>query len=355
MASFTYDYQGNQTISGTSGKDVLTLITRDIDGLGYFGDAYYEGSDLILISAQDPLIALRILNQLTTNSIELVTFVAANDAYTSYSLRIGSVETDMSAAGVAHDIFGTNASDNIYVGELDSEASGSGGDDVIVGGDGANYLVGGRDNDRLFGGDGDDWLYGDEFRDAFALLYNSAGNDYLNGGRGHDHLFGSAGMDALFGGAGNDNLYGGTGNDFLRGDVGNDLLEGAAGKDTLIGGAGSDILDGGADRVRDVFVFKSVSDSSIGSTRDMIHHFVTRIDDLDLRGIDANTTVRGNQKFGFGATAAAHSVWYEAANLDENTKTKEIIVFADVTGDAVADLEIGLLGKSSLSATDFLL
>ncbi len=261
----------------------------------------------------------------------------------------------MSAAGVAHDIFGTNASDNIYVGELDSEASGSGGDDVIVGGDGANYQVGGRDNDRLFGGDGDDWLYGDEFRDAFALLYNSAGNDYLNGGRGHDHLFGSAGMDALFGGAGNDNLYGGTGNDFLRGDVGNDLLEGAAGKDTLIGGAGSDILDGGADRVRDVFVFKSVSDSSIGSTRDMIDHFVTRIDDLDLRGIDANTTVRGNQKFGFGATAAANSVWYEAANLDENTKTKEIIVFADVTGDAVADLEIGLLGISSLSATDFLL
>jgi Ca2+-binding RTX toxin-like protein len=356
MANFSYDYKSNKTVSGTSGWDVLTLTTRDVNGLGYFGDAYFEGNDLILVSAQNPSISLRVVNQLTTGNIEQITYVAANGAYATYSLRIGSIDTDMSAADVAYDIFGTNANDSIYVGELHSEASGSGGDDVLVGGAGDNYLVGGRDNDQLFGGDGDDWLYGDEFRDAFALLYNSEGNDYLNGGRGNDHLFGSAGSDRIIGGSGNDKLYGGTGNDSLRGDSGNDTLYGDAGKDTLTGGTGSDLLYGGADSVQDVFIFNTVNDSKTGSTRDKVYDFRTKVDDLDLQGIDANTTLTGNQEFSFSTTSArANSVWYKAANLDGNTNTKEIIVYGDVNGDAKADFEIGLMGVTSLIATDFLM
>jgi Ca2+-binding RTX toxin-like protein len=356
MANFSYDYKSNKTISGTSGWDVLTLTTRDVNGLGYFGDAYFEGNDLILVSAQDPSVSLRVVNQLTTGNIEQITYFAANGAYATYSLRIGSIDTDMSAAEVAYDIFGTNADDSIYVGELHSEASGSGGDDVLVGGAGDNYLVGGRDNDKLFGGDGDDWLYGDEFRDAFALIYNSSGDDYLNGGRGNDNLFGSAGSDRLIGGSGTDKLYGGTGNDSLRGDSGNDTLYGDTGADTLTGGTGSDLIYGGADNVQDVFIFKTVAESKTGSTRDKVYDFRTKVDDLDLQGIDANTTLTGDQKFGFGTmTAKANSVWYKLVEFDGDATTKEIIVYGDVNGDAKADFEIGLMGVTSVIKGDFIL
>jgi hypothetical protein len=77
---------------------------------------------------------------------------------------------------------------------------------------------------------------------------------------------------------------------------------------------------------------------------------------LDLRGIDANTRVSGNQEFSFNTTTAkANSVWYKAADLDGNATTKEIIVYGDVNGDAKADFEIGLMGVTSVIATDFIL
>jgi hypothetical protein len=41
--------------------------------------------------------------------------------------------------------------------------------------------------------------------------------------------------------------------------------------------------------------------------------------------------------------------------LDGNATTKEIIVYGDVNGDAKADFEIGLMGVTSVIATDFLL
>jgi hypothetical protein len=77
---------------------------------------------------------------------------------------------------------------------------------------------------------------------------------------------------------------------------------------------------------------------------------------LDLRGIDANTRVSGNQEFSFNTTTAkANSVWYKAADLDGNATTKEIIVYGDVNGDAKADFEIGLMGVTSLIKGDFIL
>ena len=306
MANFSYDYKSNKTISGTSGWDVLTLTTRDVNGLAYFGDAYFEGNDLILVSAQDPSISLRVVNQLTTGNIEQITYFAADGAYATYSLRIGSIDTDMSSAEVAYDIFGTNADDSVYVGELHSEASGSGGNDVLLGGAGNNYLVGGRDNDKLFGGDGDDWLYGDEFRDAFALIYNSSGDDYLNGGRGNDHLFGSAGSDTLIGGSGNDSLNGGSGNDVLDDGAGTDYIDGGEGIDTFQRNLSSDYADYAFTAVVDLAAGKFYA---LGYENDfdtlvsienvtMLGNFHDRIygasDNNTLSGNNGNDTLYGN-------------------------------------------------------------
>ena len=154
----------------------------------------------------------------------------------------------------------------------------------------------------------------------------------------------------------NDKFRGFSGDDIMRGNAGNDTLMGDAGRDTLTGGTGSDLLYGGSDSVRDVFVFNTVADSKTGSARDKVYDFRTKVDDLDLQGIDANTTSTGDQKFGFGTmTAKANSVWYKTADLDGKATTKEIIVYGDVNGDAKADFEIGLMGVTSVIATDFIL
>jgi Ca2+-binding RTX toxin-like protein len=173
---------------------------------------------------------------------------------------------------------------------------------------------------------------------------------------GNDTMELSGYNDKFRGFSGDDIMKGNAGNDTLMGDAGNDTLNGGTGADSLIGGTGSDLLYGGTDSVRDVFIFNSIADSKTGSTRDKVYDFRTKVDDLDLRGIDANTNLTGDQKFGFNTTTAkANSVWYKVVEFDGNAKTKEIIVYGDVNGDAKADFEIGLMGVSSITASDFLL
>ena len=79
------------------------------------------------------------------------------------------------------------------------------------------------------------------------------------------------------------------GNDTLDGGVGNDLLYGGAGRDVLVGGSG-----------KDNFIFKSAAESR-GSSIDTIKTFDRGQDHIDLRSIDANTKVGGNQAFNSSA------------------------------------------------------
>jgi hypothetical protein len=115
-----------------------------------------------------------------------------------------------------------------------------------------------------------------------------------------------------------------------------------------------DNLYGGVDRVRDVFDFNSIAESKVGSARDKVYDFVSRFDKIDLIGIDANTKASGDQLFKFTATTAkANSVWYKSADVDGSIKTKDIIIYGDVNGDAKADFEIGLVGVTSIAFSDF--
>jgi serralysin len=231
-------------------------------------------------------------------------------------------------------------------------------------------------NDKLFGGVGDDTLYGGAGSD---VLIGAAGYDYLSGGSGIDSasyasasaavvanltslsanqgeaegdrftsiegLIGSAYADKLVGNSAANTIKGGAGNDGLSGQDGSDVLSGGIGNDILTGGSGKDVLYGGSGA--DTFVFTSISQSR-GSTIDTIKDLVRRSDHIDLRSIDANTKVTGNQAFSFIGKS-------EFTGKAGQVKFISGVVSGDVNGDKVADFQIKVTSLTTLSKSDFYL
>jgi serralysin len=261
---------------------------------------------------------------------------------------------------------------------LIDNAKGGSGDDVVMGNSAANVLSGLNGNDRLFGMTGDDRLYGHGGDDNLSggagnnVLAGGPGNDALISGIGHDRLYGGDGDDFLRGGAGDDRLYGETGNDRLDGEAGDDRLDGGDGNDCLVGGDGNDVLVGGAgddrlyggpgdDRLfgnagadllvggggQDMFVFRLFNDSTPGEM-DTIRDFASGVDTIDLRSIDANVYLAGDQAFDFIGGAA---FGYTAGELSFRNE----ILSADINGDGIPDFQVYLAGVSLILDSDFLL
>ncbi len=161
---------------------------------------------------------------------------------------------------------------------------------------------------------------------------------------------GSGLSDQIYGNGANNLIVGAAGSDSLYGNVGDDRLLGGKGVDSLFGGAGNDVIDGGAgrDKVKgdagaDVFVFASVADSSRAAA-DSIQDFATGVDFVDLRGIDANSAVAGDQAFVFrSGPGGAAALWLASGML-----------YGDVNGDGIADLAIAF-GSHAVTAGDILL
>lgn len=249
--------------------------------------------------------------------------------------------------------------------------AGAGGNDRLVGLDGADSLSGGAGKDRLFGGNdadllrgeggadtlngggGDDVLQGGLGSDRLVAgaghdqLAGGIGNDTALGGAGHDVIRGQAGADSLAGGGGTDWIYGGGSNDILRGQAGADVLRGNAGADTIDGGGGADwiaggmgkdILTGGAGV--DSFVYRDVAESPPGVANcDVITDFTVGVDKIDLRGSGWS----GAGGFATSGPLAANGATYQG-----------VVLSIDVTGDALADLQIELAGAPALAMTDLL-
>jgi Ca2+-binding RTX toxin-like protein len=149
--------------------------------------------------------------------------------------------------------------------------------------------------------------------------------------------------------AGNDTLTGGTGHDKLQGFAGNDKIVGGWGADHLYGGSGAD-----------TFIFKSTTDSlpqpgpGLGDFGpDTIADFSLRQHDkVDLRRIDANENVGGNQTFKFIYKSDFH---HKAGELRYEKVAGGAYVCGDTNGDGESDFAIFMKGISALKKTDFFL
>jgi serralysin len=154
-----------------------------------------------------------------------------------------------------------------------------------------------------------------------------------------------------------ENLTGSAFADILTGNNGDNMLSGGAGNDLLTGGLGQDTLTGGAGN--DVFDFNSVADTPTGpGARDIITDFHSGQDKIDLSGIDANTTKKGDQAFRFiGAQnfdGNAGELRYQT--FDQPGTANDItVVSGDLNGDRVADFEIELNGIVNPTSKDFVL
>ena len=141
-------------------------------------------------------------------------------------------------------------------------------------------------------------------------------------------------------GAGDDTISGGAGDDFIFAGEGNDSIVAGTGVDTVTGGAGADVFD-----------FNHISEST-SAARDTIRDFSAAAGDIiDLSGIDANSAIAGNQAFTFVGPAAFGS----AGDLRFVTNGTDGFVIGDVDGNGSIDLNILLLGVTSMGLGDFVL
>ncbi|MFK8253975.1 CAP domain-containing protein [Ancylobacter terrae] len=149
---------------------------------------------------------------------------------------------------------------------------------------------------------------------------------------------------SLTGSSAAESLYGNKAGNVLNGMGGNDTLIGNGGNDTLIGGAGKDTMTGGAGDDR--FVFNLMSDSAVGTNRDVIVDFQDSGADL----IDLTSLYSGTLGYSGTATPGAYSVGVKASGTD-------VIVMVNLDADAAIEMEILLKGTktSEMSKADFLL
>ncbi len=289
-------------------------------------------------------------------------------------LRAATLEYEAGGGGFVSAVDGVQGGFTIANGVVIENARGGSGDDTLIGNGVANYLVGasghdriygynghdrmvgGNGNDRIYGGNGNDSIDGNNGHDRISggngadVVSGGGGNDRIYGGDGADRLAGNAGDDRLFGNDGNDRLYGSDGRDRLIGQDGDDRLVGGSGSDRFYGGAGQDVMIGGGGR--DGFVFLDTSDTQVGAARDIITDFDSRYDVINLRRIDGNEIIGGNQSFDYVGTAAFSGAAGEVRYYQQGS---DLIVAGDTNGDGIADFEILLRNNSSMEADDFLL
>jgi serralysin len=95
-------------------------------------------------------------------------------------------------------------------------------------------------------------------------------------------------------------------------------------------------------------VFAGASASG-GMITDFSH---AQADVIDLSGVDADSTLAGDQAFTFIGTAAFHSV---AGELRFALSGTSIVLSGDTNGDGIADFTLTLSGVTTVAGGDFVL
>lgn len=358
--------KGNDRLTGGLGKDMFRFAAGD--GQDTITDFAAREGEVLDIQGHSGLLELRTENGgtrvvLSGGDSILLEGVAVSDLSTENFLfngmaprTLGTVPgTVGGVAPPAGSLVGTAANDVLNGTAANDRIYGLGGNDTIDGKGGADEMHGGTGNDVYWvdnsgdrtierAGEGYDWTHA-------SINWTLADNVEALSLRTAAHINGTGNAldNFINGNSGNNVISGLAGNDILEGRGGNDRLLGGSGSDTLNGGEGTDIMFGGVDRARDTFIFNAITESRPGSGRDIVHDFLSGVDQFDLRGIDANTMAAGNQAFRYaGSTATAHSVWAVKSGAD-------LLLRGDVSGDKMADFEVLVTDIASLITNDFLL
>lgn len=347
-------YTGDGAFAGT-GNALANVFTggAGVDtftGLGG-NDTYNVGAGDIVVEAADGGIdtVLTALASYTLGAnVEILRFTGSgpftgvgNDGSNVF---FGGVNADTFAGGAGNDTYYVDAWDTVI------EAADGGVDTVMVSFANTPFGLSGNIENVTFVGDYSDTAGG-------FVAYGTTGDNVMRGGErgdsfsadgGNDTLFGEGGDDSLWGAAGDDTLYGGEGRDHLTGDYGKDIIIGGAGADAMMGNSGIYPVT----PEKDVFRYLALSDSGVGDgLRDIIADF-DLLDVIDLKTIDANTGLAGNQAFTFIGNGAFTGV---AGQLRYFQDSEGVHIYADVNGDGVADFEILLWGSVTPNVSNFLL
>ncbi|GAD59975.1 calcium-binding protein [Brevundimonas abyssalis] len=243
---------------------------------------------------------------------------------------IDTVSYAGSSAGVTINLSDNTASGGHAEGDVISgfeNILGSSFDDVLTGDAGANVLDGGAGADRMEGGAGDD-IYHVESRNDVVIELAGGGVDTVLSSVSFDARFTHVENITLLGGA-NANVVGNALSNIIIGNSADSIIIGNGGADYLTGGGGSDI-----------FKYNEVSDSSFADYDRIMD--LGADDFIDLRNIDANANVAGNQVFErvgefTGQAGQLTLTWLPGAGFT--------LLAADVDGDGVADMRIVLYGN----------
>lgn len=302
----------------------------------------------------------------TGEILEAILMSAGTDFFTNegdgYALGVfGQAGNDTLLGGVRADAFdGGSENDSIRGREGEDSLEGGTGNDSVFGGPGDDELGGGSGDDQVRGGTGDDLILGIDGNDTLRggddqdTLLGGSNDDSLSGGSGNDEVSGDSSRDTLSGGSGDDTLSGGTGADDLRGGSGDDSLDGNEGSDTISGGKGHDTLAGsnGTDQLTggkdaDVFLFTNISESSVGSGRDVITDFTKGEDLIDLSAVT-------DGEFVFLGSASYTSSGAPEVRVTTNSSGDSLIRI-DLDGDGTQDSQVSVLNETGLDASDFIL
>jgi serralysin len=250
---------------------------------------------------------------------------------------------------------------------------GSGNDSVSTGRDFDDFYVG-AGNDRLDGGVGIDRLYFSYLSNDYgALVANSSGvtcdlaiataqNFGIFGSDivlNFENISGSDGNDRFFGTNGNNVFNGGRGSDWLDGRGGNDSLFADEGSDLLIGGAGADYSDvADLNPERDTIRYLAITDSGVTATTwDSVYRFDSTSgateDIIDLRAIDANPLLAGDQAFAWRGTTPAFS--QAGGEVRLKIVGGDTYICIDNDADATTEMVILVSATTTLSQANFLL
>ena len=377
-----------------TGDDVYALKDENAPGTYYLAIWDAGGEDTIEYGgAKDAVIDLRAAT---------LKYEPGGGGWISYAYGIhggytiaNGVTIENATSGSGNDrLTGNDAGNRLLSGAGNDVIDGRGGDDFIVGGAGKDTLSGGSGNDTFryaaladsaVGANRDvisDFARGDKIdlsavgattfiggnifsgragevravtlTDQTIVEYDADGDaradmqielsgsivldrlDFvsLNGAAtsGDDELFGTSGSDTIDGLGGNDTIYGYAGSDILSGGDGDDVIVGGRGRDTLTGGAGSDL-----------FALASLQDSTPGAGRDAILDFEQGADAIDLSALGLQWQFIGTSAFsGMGEQEIRYSTGFGSTFIE-----------ADFNGDAVADIQIELVGNIPLNSGDF--